>query len=293
MTSFEVDLVLDARADLGEGPVWHVREQRLYWVDITAGDIHVYDPHGTPDLVYGVGQMVGTAVPRRSGGLVLATHAGLGMFDLVRREFTLLAAPEQHLPDNRFNDGKCDPRGRFWAGTMSMTRQTGAASLYCLDTDGTVRHVFGGVTTSNGLDWSPDRRTMYYIDTPTLQVAAFDYDAETGAISNRRVVIHFPPDVGRPDGMSIDAEGRLWIAHWDGGRISRWNPEDGRLLREIPLPVARVTSCAFGGADLDRLYITTARHGLSDEQLREQPHAGSLFALSPGVAGLASQEYSG
>jgi sugar lactone lactonase YvrE len=176
---------------------------------------------------------------------------------------------------------------------MSLIRQASAASLYCLDTDGAVRHVFGGVTTSNGLGWSPDQRTMYYIDTPTLQVAAFDYDGDTGTISNRRPIVTFPSGVGRPDGMAVDAEGRLWIAHWDGGRISRWNPEDGRLSLEIPLPVARVTSCAFGGPNLDRLYITTARHGLTEPQLAEQPHAGSLFAVSPGVAGLPANEYLG
>lgn len=293
MASPQVDLVLDVRAALGEGPVWHSREQRLYWVDITAGNVHVYDPQSDKDLVHPVGQMVGAAIPRRSGGLVLATHAGLGTYDLERQEFSLRAAPEQHLPDNRFNDGKCDPRGRFWAGTMSMSRETGTASLYCWDTDGAVRRVFGGVTTSNGLDWSPDQQTMYYIDTPTLQVAAFDYDADSGGIFNRRTIITFPPGVGRPDGMTVDAEGRLWIAHWDGGRISRWDPDSGRLLQEIPLPVARVTSCAFGGANLDRLYITTARHGLTDSQLSEQPHAGSLFAVTPGAVGLPSHEYLG
>jgi len=287
------ELVLDVRAQLGEGPVWHPREQRLYWVDISAGLVHVHDPEGKPDVVYRVGQMVGAAVPRRSGGLVLATQAGLGTFDLQRQEFTLLAAPEKHLPDNRFNDAKCDPRGRFWAGTMSMVRKPGTANLYCLDTDGTLRRVFGGVTTSNGLDWSPDQRTMYYIDTPTLQVAAFDYDADTGAISNRRVVVAFPPGIGRPDGMTVDADGMLWIAHWDGGRVSRWDPTKGCLLQEIHLPVARVSSCAFGGPNLDRLYITTARHGLTEEQLRDQPHAGSLFAVRPGVVGLPAHEYAG
>jgi sugar lactone lactonase YvrE len=293
MTSPQVDLVLDIRAALGEGPVWHVREQRLYWVDIPAGNVHVHDPNGEPDRVYEVGQMVGAAVPRRAGGLVLAAHQGLGTYDLARREFTLLAAPKRHLPDNRFNDGKCDPRGRFWAGTLSMVRQPRNAHLYCLDTDRTLRHMLGDVTTSNGLAWSLDGRTMYYIDTPTRQVSAFDFDAETGEISNRRTIIAFPPGVGRPDGMTIDADGRLWIAHWDGGRVSRWDADSGRLLQEIRLPVINVTSCAFGGVNLDRLYITTARQGLTDEQLREQPHAGSLFALTPGVAGLPAHEYLG
>ncbi|NLF68811.1 MAG: SMP-30/gluconolactonase/LRE family protein [Candidatus Anammoximicrobium sp.] len=293
MSDMKADLILDVRAQLGEGPVWHPREQRLYWVDILAGLVHVHDPSGKPDTVYRVGQMVGAAVPRRSGGLMLATQTGLGVFDLATERFTLVAAPEKELPENRFNDGKCDPRGRFWAGTMSMVRKTGTGSLYCLDTDGTVRHVFGGVTTSNGLGWSPDQRTMYYIDTPTMQVAAFDYDAEAGTLSNRRVIIPFPDGVGRPDGMTVDAEGMLWIAHWDGGRVSRWEPATGRLLQEIHLPVARASSCTFGGPNLERLYITTARTGLTEDQLREQPHAGSLFAATPGVVGLPADEYAG
>jgi sugar lactone lactonase YvrE len=293
MAHANVQLVLDIRATLGEGPVWQGRERRLYWVDITAGELHAYAPHGSADVVYRVGQMVGAAVPRRTSGFVLATQSGLGTFDLDTRQFTLLAAPEAHLPDNRFNDGKCDPRGRFWAGTMSLIRQPGTASLYCLDADGTLRHVLGGVTTSNGLDWSLDERTMYYIDTPTLQVAAFDYDAESGTIANRRAIITFPPGIGRPDGMTVDAEGMLWIAHWDGGRISRWDAADGRRLQEIHLPVARVTSCCFGDPNLDRLYITTARHGLTEDQLRDQPHAGSLFAVTPGVVGRPAHEYAG
>lgn len=287
------ELVLDAQAALGEGPVWHVAGQRLYWVDITAGLVHRYDPRTQTDVAYPVGQMVSAVAVRRSGGLILATQAGLGAFDPERQQFDLFVAPERDLPDNRFNDGKCDPQGRFWAGTMSMVRHRGAASLYCLDTDRTIRRVFGDVTTSNGLDWSPDQRTMYYIDTPTLQVVAFDYQADSGELGNRRVIITFPPGIGRPDGMTIDAEGRLWIAHWDGGRVSRWNPDDGQMLLEIPLPAAHVTSCTFGGSNLDCLYITTARQGLTDDQLRDQPHAGGLFAVSPGVSGLPAREYLG
>ena len=337
MSHANVELVVDARATLGEGPVWHVGGQRLYWVDILEGKLHVHDPAGQAvnapvqphgkgdshllceapegpcrqkvavtfsagrerlpagdaDAVYRVGQLVGAAVPRRSGGMILAMQEGLAAFDLEKEQVTLWASPEKDLPDNRFNDGKCDPRGRFWAGTMSMVRKPGTASLYCLDVDHTVRRVFGGVTISNGLGWSPDQRTMYYIDTPTMQVAAFDYDADAGTVANRRVVVTFAPDAGHPDGMTVDAEGMLWIAHWGGWRVSRWNPAQGRLLQEIHLPAARVSSCAFGGPNLGRLYITTARHGLTEEQLREQPHAGGLFAVAPGVVGLPSYEYAG
>ncbi len=293
MTPTPVELIVDARATLGEGPVWHARTQRLYWVDIEEGTLHVHDPGGEPDVVYPVGQLLGAAVPRRSGGMILAMQDGLAAFDLHTRQITPLAAPERHLPDNRSNDGKCDARGRFWIGTMSKSRTPGAASLYRLDPDGSVHHMLGELTNSNGLDWSPDQRTLYHIDTPTMQVAAFDFNAEAGTIANRRVVVAFPPGAGRPDGMTVDAEGMIWVAHWDGGRVSRWDPTHGRLLGEIPLPAARVTSCAFGGPNLDRLYITTARFGLSEGQSREQPHAGGLFAATPGVAGLASHEFAG
>jgi len=290
---YEVELVVDAKAQLGEGPVWHAPKQLLYWVDIEGAALHVYAPNGAPDTVYPVGCRVGAAVPRSSGGMVLATENGFEAFDFETGSKTPLADPESHLPDNRFNDGKCDARGRFWAGTMSMVKQKEAGSFYVLDPDGTTRHLFGGVTTSNGLGWSPDGRTMYYIDTPTMQVSAFDFDEEQGQLSNRRSIITFPDGIGRPDGMTVDAEGMLWIAHWEGARVTRWNPAEGSLLATVPLPVDRVTCPTFGGKDLDTLFITTARHGLDENALARQPHAGSLFALRPGVTGLPSHEFAG
>jgi sugar lactone lactonase YvrE len=225
--------------------------------------------------------------------MVLATEFGFEAFDLLTQRRTQICDPESHLPNNRFNDGKCDPRGRFWAGTMSMSREARAASLYVLDPDLSVRRVLQSVTTSNGLDWSPDHSTLYYIDTPTLQVSAFDYDEETGTIERRRVIIDFPQGMGRPDGMTIDVEGMLWIAHWDGARISRWDPQSGNMLAQIPVPATQVTSCAFGGPELDRLYITTARHGLDEMQLQSQPHAGGVFMARPGVGGFPANEFDG
>lgn len=291
--TFEVDLVVDAQAQLAEGPVWHSQKQVLYWVDIEGAALHIHDPDGAPDSVYPVGCRIGAAVPRRSGGMVLATEDGFEEFDFETGCKTQIADPESHLPNNRFNDGKCDARGRFWAGTMSMVKEKGAGSFYVLEADGLTRHIFGGVTTSNGLGWSPDGRTMYYIDTPTLQVAAFDFDVEHGALSNRRVILTFPEGIGRPDGMTIDAEGMLWIAHWEGGRVTRWNPKNGSLLSTVPVPADRVTCPTFGGKDLDTLFITTARHGLDQAALSRQPHAGGLFALRPGVHGLPAHEFGG
>ncbi len=288
-----VELVVDARAELGEGPVWDGTLQRLYWVDIEGGQLHIHQNGGEADRVLSVGCKVGAAVLRAAGNMLLATEHGFEQFDLETCQRTPLADPESHLPGNRFNDGKCDPRGRFWAGTMSMLGQAQAGSLYVLEADHSVRHVLGSVTTSNGLDWSPDGTTMYYIDTPTMIVRAFDYDADTGQIAAQRTVVRIPDGVGRPDGMTVDADGMLWVAHWDGGRITRWNPADGDLLTTVMLPADRVTSCAFGGNDLDTLFITTARHGLSPRQREEQPHAGALFALRPGVHGLPAHPFAG
>jgi sugar lactone lactonase YvrE len=165
--------------------------------------------------------------------------------------------------------------------------------LYRLDADGSMHVMLRGVSTSNGIAWSLDRRTLYYIDTPLLRVDAFDYDDATGAIANRRTVITVPPGIGRPDGSTLDAEGMLWVARWEGWGVTRWNPRTGELLQSIRLPVARVTSCAFGGPGLDTLYVTTARNGLTPEQLAAQPFAGGLFQMKPGVCGLRAPAYAG
>lgn len=288
----KVELILDAKAELGEGPFWHPRENCLYWVDIEGKSLHVHDPEGEPDALYEAGCRVGAAVPRRSGGLVLATEFGFEAFDPKTGTRTPIADPESDRPDHRFNDGKCDARGRFWAGTMCLAKKPDAA-LYVLETDGSVRCVVEGVTTSNGLGWSLDRKTMYYIDTPTLQVAAFDYDETAGTLAGRRAVVAFPQGVGRPDGMTVDAEGMLWIAHWAGARISRWDPGTGEVLAMVSVPAGNVSSCAFGGPDLDRLYVTTARHKLDAESLARHPHSGGLFVVEPGVCGLPADEYGG
>ena len=287
-----VELVVDAKATLGEGAIWDARRQRLLWVNIVEGEVHAYNPADDTDQAVEVGQAVGTVVPRRGGGLMLALEHGFASFDLETHELTIINDPEQDLPDNRFNDGKCDPAGRFWAGTMSADR-TPVASLYRMDADHTVQRVLGGVTVSNGIAWSLDQSTMYYIDTPTRQVDAFDFDVESGQITNRRVVITVPEQAGKPDGMTIDAEGKLWIAMWDGSRITRWDPSTGRLEQTIPIPARKVTSCAFGGEHLDDLYVTTARNGMTETELRDQPHAGGVFRVRPGVRGVEAFEFAG
>ena len=239
------EVVVDARADLGEGPAWNDESQSLFWVDIEAGRLHEYRPDGEMDRVWEIGCKVGAAVPGGPRQMVLATERGFEHLDLETETRTLWVEPPGEPPTNRFNDGKCDPQGRFWAGTMSMVHEPQAANFYVLERDRTIRRVLSNVTTSNGLGWSPDQKTMYYIDTPTLMVRAFDFDGENGTISNGRVAVEFPDDAGRPDGMTVDADGMLWVAHWDGGQLSRWNPNTHKQLERVKMPADRVTSCAF------------------------------------------------
>ena len=291
--SQSAELVIDARAMLAEGPVWHAQRQLLYWVSILASEVHVFDPATNEDRAIDVGQFVGTVVPRKSGGVIVALHHGIASLDLDTGDLKVLADPEADQPGNRFNDGKCDPAGRFWAGTMSLTYVEGAGSLYMMDADLSVRPMLGNVTISNGIVWSPDRSTMYYIDTPTCEVSAFDYAVETGAISNRRTAVRIPKDLGGPDGMTIDAEGKLWVAVWGSGAVSRWDPESGEMLGAVSLPVTAVSACAFGGPNLDELYVTTAREGMDEQALAEQPHAGGVFRVKPGVCGVEAFEFAG
>lgn len=289
----DAELLVDARAELGEGALWDARERVLYWVDITGEAVHVFDPASGKNTSHPVGQKVGTVVCRRSGGLMLAVHHGFARFGLDSRSLEIVADPESATPTNRFNDGKCDPAGRFWAGTMDLDGKKGAGALYRMDADGKVHRMLGGVSCSNGIVWSRDARTMYYIDTPTREVSAFDYDRATGSISNRRAAVRVPESLGLPDGMCIDAEDNLWVAMWGGSSVTRWDPATGTLVASYPLPASQVTSCAFGGEKLDELYVTTARVSLSAEALRKEPHAGGLFRLRPGARGVPAVEYAG
>ena len=287
MAHLEVELVIDAKAELGEGAIWDPRNAVLYWVDIVGGKIHVYNPASGSDRAIDAGGQVGTVVARSSGGLMIALGNSFARLDLDTEEADVVHTLDE---ESRLNDGKCDPAGRFWAGTMGPE---GTASLYCLFPDLSVKKMLDGVTTSNGLCWALDAKTMYYIDTPTQRVDAFDFDVATGEIANRRTVIDVPAEMGHPDGMTIDAEGKLWVAHWDGWHVHRWDPESGELLESISVPAARVTSCAFGGPDLDDLYITTARVGIDGSALADQPRAGGLFKARPGACGVEAFEFAG
>jgi sugar lactone lactonase YvrE len=282
-----VDVVLAAEARLAEGPVWDPRSSCLRWVDIERGQVHRFDPASGVDTYFEVGEDVGTVAVRAAGGLVIATTTGLYTCLEDGGRKTLLHAVDTAPPGGRFNDGKADPWGRFWAGTL-LNDPGGACALYRMDPDHSLHTMVTGVSCSNGLGWSPDGAVMYYIDTKTGGVDAFDHSVSSGALSGRRRIIDI--DRGSPDGMTIDADGCLWVALWDGWGLQRFAP-DGRLLTTVEVPAQRVTSCAFGGPTLSTLYITTARTGLAD--FTDQPHAGSLFAVEPGVTGMAPGEWAG
>ncbi len=288
-----VELLVDAHAQVGEGPLWDEERQVLYWVDILSSLLYIYDPATGENRALDVGRHVGTVVTRASGGLMLAVREGFASFDLETQELTLIADPEAHITGNRFNDGKCDPAGRFWAGTMAYENPTNQGSLYRLDTDLSVHKIFGDVAISNGIIWSLDHTTMYYIDTLRKNVRAFDYADDTGDISNERVIINVPEEVGMPDGMAIDSEGMLWVAHYGGSCVSRWNPNTAQLLLRIDLPVTQVTACAFGGPNLDILFITSAAQELDAAELDRQPLAGGLFSIKTPHQGVPSFRFGG
>jgi len=280
--SLVAEVIVDAHAEVGEGPTWDADSQRLCWVDIPHGDIHAFHPASGSDDVVDVGQPVGAVVRRRQGGLVLAVRDGFATLDEGR--LSLLAEVEIERVENRMNDGKVDPAGRFWAGTMALDSSPGAGALYRLAQDHRVDTVLDGLTISNGMDWSPDGQTMYFIDSGQGCVTAYLYDQDSGEINEPRTLIAIPPEDGLPDGMTVDSAGGLWVAIWDGAAVRHYSP-DGTFLDEVRVPATQVTSCAFGGADLRDLYITTAAEGLSPAQRREQPHAGALFRVQPGVVG--------
>lgn len=286
-------IITDTRATLGEGAIWSPRDGRLYWVDIIEGVVHSFEPASGNTRTFSARQFVSTVVPRRSGGLLVALHdsiAALGIEDGATR---VIRDRIHDSSTHRFNDGKCDPAGRLWVGSIALNESLGTSALYRIDADHHVTCMCTGITNSNGIAWSLDHKTMYYIDTPTRQISAFDFDVATGDIQNRRVAVIVPEEMGYPDGMTIDAEGCLWVALWGGACVSRWDPRRGELLSTIDLPTSHVTSCAFGGARLRQLYITTARMGLDDAALREQPLAGALFCVDADVAGIPAFEFAG
>ena len=283
VTVGNLEQLTDVPALLGEGPCWHEEEQVLYWVDILGKSLHRYDPATGNDRQWNVGELIGTVAPRSQGGLIVALERGLADFDPSTGQLHHRQVIDER-PETRFNDGKCDPSGRLWVGSMDHVQEERPLGiLYRVDCDGSVHEMEHHVTISNGLAWSPDETVMYYIDSPTKQIVAYDYEAASGDITNKRRVIALTAEQGYPDGMTIDTEGKIWLAHWAGQRVCRWDPQTGEVLETYPTPALHTSCCCFGGSDLSELYITTARKGLTAEQLDAFPLSGHLFRFKTTV----------
>jgi sugar lactone lactonase YvrE len=289
-TEVEAELVLDGHATLGEGPVWDADRGVLWWVDIEGRRIHRFDPATRADTSFETATMVGAVALREGGGLMAALADGVWTVDPETGAASLFAALGEP-PDVRSNESKCDPAGRLLVGTMAFDYLP-IGSLYSIEADGSVRRLLDALSIANGMAWSADGGTLYYIDSPLRRVDAFDYDLTTGAISRRRPYLTFDDVVAKPDGMSIDAKGGLWIAFWDAAEIRRYGP-DRELDIVVRVPATQVTSAVLGGPDLRDLYITSATTELPAEELANQPHAGGLFHVRVPVPGVLPDRFAG
>lgn len=286
------ECVWNAHAQLGEGPLWSVREQALYWVDILGHRLHRHSAT-EGQRTWQFDEEVSAVAERAEGPeLIITRRHGVAAFNPKTEKLTPLAQLETDIPTNRFNDGKCDRVGRFWAGTMDFACEQSTGSLYRFSPDLSYKRMDSEYIVTNGPAWSTDYRTLYHNDSVNGRVYAFDFDLESGELSNKRLFLQFSPTDGSPDGMTTDSEGGLWIAHWGANKLTRHDAE-GSVLRTIELPCSQVTSCAFGGRDLKTLYITSAANGLSEQQLEREPLAGGLFALDIDIAGLPANLFRG
>jgi sugar lactone lactonase YvrE len=292
-TDAEVTCVLDARAELGESPVWSADEQALYWVDIRAPAMHRLDPDTGETRSWPMPSRIGSCGLRESGGAVVALEDGFHLLDFDTGELTFVAGPRRRVPGTRFNDGKVSPDGRFFAGTMdeeSLSRPI--AALHRLDPDGSLHQVVDGLIVSNGLAWTADGRTMYHSDSKAQVIWAYDYDPARGTLGERRVLARPSEQQGRPDGAAVDEKGCYWSAGISAGVLNRWLP-DGQLDRSIPLPCARPTMPCFGGPDLRTIFVTSLRHDLPAEVLAAEPRCGGIFALRVDVPGVPVARFRG
>jgi len=292
ITPIEAELELKHDAVLAECPVWDEHENLLYWVDIAAGRLYRYDPVQQTNSGFEIGEEVGSFALRESGGFVLALESGFAFYETETRRMQPIADPESGRTNCRFNDGKCDPGGRFWAGTLSRELRKGAGSLYCLNTDLSIDIKQRNLTIPNGMAWDTDTGNFYFIDSPEQRIVSFAYDMVSGSLGERSTVWEIEGDA-LPDGMTIDSEGKLWVALYNGSRVVRVDPATGESAGEIVLPVPRVTSCTFGGTGLDELYITTAREHMSEEELERYPLSGSLFRAELPVGGNPAVRFAG
>lgn len=297
MSSVKVESVVKERALIGEGPVWEESDQTLLFVDIAGQKIHRWNAATNQIQSVQTGDMVGFAVPRRSGGYIAGVGCSIMAVDWTNQKWTPLVSVDEDRPENRLNDGKVDPMGRLVAGTMrrdAETAQVKPGSLYLMNTDLSVTKLLSQVDISNGMDWSQDLKTFFYIDSLAKSVDAFDYDSSSGHLGNRRVVYRMAEGEGLPDGMTLDANGRLWVACYDGGRVINIDPVTGQRLQTVSLPAMKTTSCCFGGPDYSELFVTSASLGVDQSELQKQPQAGNTFRVTGlGVKGRPSHSFTG
>ena len=291
MKTFRAELAFPGRAMLGEGSLWDAERQQLCWVDIYDCKVCLFDPARGCNSAFDVGANVGTVVPTREGELLIALRDEIACLDPETGKLRRVATAHPPTPGLRFNDGKCDPEGRFWIGSMVEEGPQGGAALYMLDHDLRVKQQLAGLTISNGLAWSGD--SFYHIDTPTMELRGYRYQAGSGDLSEPHVVTSFAEGNGAPDGMCLDADGMLWVALWGGRGVVRVDPTSGETVCRVEVPAENVTSCAFGGPELDILYITTAQVGLSADALKADPLSGSLFCVRLPFRGLPSPAFGG
>lgn len=286
----EIMHVLGSQNALGEGPLWSVEEKALYWVDIDGKTISRYWPASGKHETYSVDDNVGVIAFRKGGGFIAAGSNGFSFWQIDKTKLDPIFDPEKNNPASRFNDGKVDRAGRFWAGTM--THEGEVSSLYRVNNLLEIHRMESGITISNGIGWSPDNKIMYYSDSLHYVIYAYDFDLETGDINNRRNWVNISPAYGIPDGLTVDSKGYIWCAFYSGSKISRFNPQ-GKIVNEIILPVSQPTSCAFGGEDLADLYITSAWLGLTEEERMQQPLAGDVFMVKTDTTGIAEPKFLG
>lgn len=282
----KTEIVLEAKTLLGEGPAWDAKSQTLYWVDILGKRVYAND-----HVLVELDDTIGCLAPRQNGNLLLGMRSSFADLEPGSGKLTVLASLSEPA-NNRVNDGKCDPAGRFLAGTMDMNEKDASGSLYSFDGNKVTR-LLDGIRISNGLAWSVDHKMLYFIDTPTREVKVFDYDAAAGQIADPRTAIAIPESLGWPDGMTADTDGNLWIAMWGGAQVTRWDPRSGRLLEQIPIPALQSSSCVFGGRDMNELYVTSARVGMTETDLNKYPLSGSLFKVTTSTVGMRTFEFSG
>lgn len=282
----KAELIHDAKAMLGEGPVWDPRQQALFWVDIEGKQLHRHNPVNNSNQHWNFEGMIGAAVPSENDSILLALESGMASYNIETETLTPHEALKNENPEMRYNDGKVGPNGNFWIGSMHKRFKPGSGNLYRVDSEFNTTLQIPGTTISNGMAWSADKKSFYYIDSDAHEVYTYEFDASTSSITNKSIAFKVPKSYGSADGMCIDVEGMLWIAHWGGNCVRRWNPKTGTVLETIEVAAPHVTSCCFGGKELDTLYITSARSDLNKEQLNKYPLSGGLFTYKPGIQGM-------